>query len=90
MFRAPLDSFFGDGTTLPRFVEELLSPESLRRTGFFDPEAVTHWRKAILTMRPGFNPRTMMELGLVGVVASQLWYHSFIDATLADNVPMAA
>jgi asparagine synthase (glutamine-hydrolysing) len=35
-------------------------------------------------MRAGSLPRTMVELGLVGVVATQLWHHLFIDPTLAD------
>jgi asparagine synthase (glutamine-hydrolysing) len=84
MFRAPLDGFHGDGVKTPAFVDELLSPESIRRAGFFDAEAVTHWRQQYRRMRSGSNARTMMELGLVGVVATQLWYHTFMDATLAD------
>ena len=38
MFRAPFDSFHLEPA--PAFVDQLLSPESLRRTGYFDPEAV--------------------------------------------------
>jgi asparagine synthase (glutamine-hydrolysing) len=34
MFRAPFDSFHGDAA--PAFVEQLLSPASLERTGYFD------------------------------------------------------
>ena len=26
----------------------------------------------------------MVEMGLVGVVATQLWHHTFIDGSLAD------
>ena len=29
-------------------------------------------------------------MGLVGVVASQLWYHIFIDGTLADLPSLAS
>jgi asparagine synthase (glutamine-hydrolysing) len=82
MFRAPLDGFHT--TKLPTFVDQLLSPESLARTGYFDPAAVTHWRQAFRAMRSGGNQRTMVEMGLVGVVATQLWHHTFIDGTLAD------
>jgi hypothetical protein len=32
----------------------------------------------------GFRQRTIVELGMVAVVTSQLWYHTFIDASLAD------
>ena len=57
-------------TRTPAFVEDLLSESALRRTGFFDPAAVSHWRSAFRAMRAGSNARTMMELGLVGVVAT--------------------
>jgi asparagine synthase (glutamine-hydrolysing) len=81
MFRAPLDGFHT--TRLPTFVDDLLSPESLRKTGYFDVDAVRHWRDAFRTIRGG-NQRTMIEMGLVGVVATQLWHHKFIDGSLAD------
>ncbi len=71
-------------TKLPTFVDQLLSPESLRKTGYFDAEAVTHWRHGVQQMRPGGNQRTMVEMGLVGVVATQLWHHTYIDGSLAD------
>ena len=82
MFRAPLDGFHV--TTLPTFVDQLLSPDSLRKTGYFDLAGVQHWRQAFRNMRAGSNQRTMIEMGLVGVVATQLWHHTFIDGSLAD------
>ena len=47
---------------------------------------------AIPTYHPTCFPRQaihttigqMVELGMVGVVATQLWYHTFIDSSLAD------
>jgi asparagine synthase (glutamine-hydrolysing) len=84
MFRAPFDSFFSDEYASPGFVEQLLSEESLKKSGFFDIQAVTHWRGAFRQMRPGSGKRMMIEMGLVGVMATQLWYHSFVDASLAD------
>jgi asparagine synthase (glutamine-hydrolysing) len=84
MFRAPLDGFHGAEDTEPGFVDQLLSPESLRKTGYFDPELVLHWRQAFRKMRAGSNQRTMIEMGLVGVVSTQLWHHTYIDASLAD------
>jgi asparagine synthase (glutamine-hydrolysing) len=68
MFRAPFDSLYAG--ELPPFVDQLLSGESLRKTG----------RK----LRRGSGQRTSVEMGLVGVVSTQLWYHTFIDASLAD------
>ncbi len=82
IFRAPLDSFHIDPE--PKFVGELLSEESLKRTGYFDVDAVSHWRQAFRQMRPGSLPRLSMEMGLVAVVATQLWHHTFIDGSLAD------
>jgi asparagine synthase (glutamine-hydrolysing) len=82
MFRAPRDSFFLRDA--PEFVKQLLSEESLRRTGYFDAEAVTYWRRAILDMRSRSPKRSSIELGLVGVVATQLWHHLFIDGGLTS------
>jgi asparagine synthase (glutamine-hydrolysing) len=81
IFRAPLDSFHMDQA---KFVDELLSEESLRRTGYFDVAAVYHWRKAFRQMRAGSLPRLSVEMGLVAVVATQLWHHLFIDGALSD------
>jgi asparagine synthase (glutamine-hydrolysing) len=81
IFRAPLDSFHIDPE--PKFVAELLSEESLKRTGYFDVGEVRKWRSEFKKMRPGI-PRLSVEMGLVAVVATQLWHHRFIDASLAD------
>lgn len=82
MFRAPLDSFFDHG--VPPFVDQLLSDESLRRTGYFDVAAVQHWRGQVQQRRLGIRQRASVEMGLVGVVSTQLWHHTFIDASLCD------
>jgi asparagine synthase (glutamine-hydrolysing) len=82
MFMAPWDSFHREGR--PAFVDQLLSEESLRKTGYFDPEAVRHWRTAYVGLRPNSAARTSVEMGLVGVVATQLWHHLYVDASLAD------
>jgi len=93
IFRAPLDSFHMDPE--PPFVGQLLSEESLRRTGYFDVAAVQHWRKAFRQMRAGSLPRLSVEMGLVAVVATQLWHHTFIEGSLSDlptraELPQAA
>jgi asparagine synthase (glutamine-hydrolysing) len=86
MFRAPFDSFHDDNA--PAFVEQLLSEEALRRTGYFDVEAVRTWRQRFKALRAGSLQRVSIEMGLVGVLATQLWHQTFIDGTLAD-VPAA-
>jgi asparagine synthase (glutamine-hydrolysing) len=81
IFRAPLDSFHIDPE--PPFVAQLMSEESLRRTGYFDVAAVRHWRRAFRKM-PRFLPRLSVEMGLTAVVATQLWHHLYISGDLAD------
>jgi asparagine synthase (glutamine-hydrolysing) len=83
MFRAPFDSFHAE-TNVPAFVDQLLSEESLRKTGYFNVQAVAHWRQAFRTMRTGSPARATLEMGLVGVIATQLWHQTFIDSSLAD------
>jgi asparagine synthase (glutamine-hydrolysing) len=82
MFRAPMDAFHLEGA--PEFVERLLSPEALRATGYFDVAAVQHWRSRLPDLRAGSAKRTAIEMGLVGVTATQLWHQTFIDAGIAQ------
>jgi asparagine synthase (glutamine-hydrolysing) len=82
IFRAPLDSFLIQPE--PPFVAQLLSEESLLRTGYFDVAAVQHWRRAFQELPAGSLPRLSVELGLVAVVATQLWHHTFLGGKLAE------
>jgi asparagine synthase (glutamine-hydrolysing) len=68
----------------PLFVAQLLSENSLRRTGYFDVREVTRWRKGFREMRAGSLPRLSVEMGLTAVVATQLWHHQFMGGGLAD------
>ncbi len=83
MFRAPMDVFHLD--KVPPYVDELLSAESLRRSGYFDPDAVAAWRKRVPTMRQS-PARTAVEMGLMAVTATQLWHRQFVDASLSGEV----
>jgi asparagine synthase (glutamine-hydrolysing) len=87
MFRAPFDSFHADRA--PPFVDQLLSEESLRKTGYFDPQAVRHWRHAYRDMLARSPQRASVEMGLVGVISTQLWYHTFIDGSLCELTSLA-
>jgi asparagine synthase (glutamine-hydrolysing) len=82
IFRAPLDSFHVDPE--PAFVSQLLSEESLRRTGYFDVAEVHYWRRAFRQLRAGSLERLSVEMGLVAVVATQLWHHQFIRQELTE------
>ncbi|MFL5331582.1 MAG: asparagine synthase (glutamine-hydrolyzing) [Gemmataceae bacterium] len=83
MFRAPMDCFHLDHA--PGFVDQLLSEESLKKTGYFDPASVKHWRDRLSALKPG-PLRTAIEMGLVAVTSTQLWHQIFIDSSIA-NVP---
>jgi asparagine synthase (glutamine-hydrolysing) len=82
IFRAPLDSFHMDPES--PYVTQLLSEDSLRRTGYFDLKEVAHWRRNFRGMRAGSLPRLSVEMGLTAVVATQLWHHQFMGGGLAD------
>jgi asparagine synthase (glutamine-hydrolysing) len=86
MFRAPMDAFHLDNP--PAFIDQLLSEESLKKTGYFDPAAVKSWRERLPNMSRIGYARTGVEMALVAVTATQLWHQTFIDSTIAD-VPTA-
>jgi len=88
MFRAPFDSFHLDEA--PAFVHQLLSEEALRKTGYFDADGVRHWRTAFKQMRPNSTLRISVEMGLAGVLATQLWHQTYLDDSLADLPSVAA
>ena len=82
IFRAPLDSFHMEPE--PPFIKQLLSESSLRRTGLFDAAAVRSWRRDYHRLRRGSLPRLSVEMGLVAVVATQLWHHLFLGGGLCE------
>ena len=82
MFRAPFDSFHTENP--PAFVNQLFSKESLSKSGYFDPEAVTLWRHEFKRMSPRSAQRLSLEMGLAGVLSTQLWHHLFIDSGLCE------
>ena len=80
MFRAPLaDSFL---VHAPAFIRELVSEESLRRTGYFDVAAVR--RDCKLVAAGEGNLGNFESLGLGGVVATQLWHHLYLGGDLCS------
>lgn len=92
MFLTPWESLCppdNQGGSTPTYVEELLSPESLMRSGYFDAKNVARWRKDVRSLRRGSLLRTSIEMSLVGVVSTQLWHHSFIDGSLASLPTLA-
>lgn len=87
MFLTPWESLCppaGSNASAPTYVEELLSEESVRRSGYFDARNVTRWRKEVQNLRRGSLLRKSIEISLVGVVSTQLWHHTFIDGSLSS------
>ena len=69
----------------PPFVEQLISEASLRKTGYFEPERVWHFRDIYNhygAAAPG--KKLVAEMGLTGVMATQLWHHTFLGGGLCD------
>ena len=82
MFRAPFANTFFERP--PEYVNQLLSEESLRRTGYFRPEGVRKYRESYQSYRWGSGKRLTIEMGLTGVMATQLWHHVYLGGGLCD------
>ena len=83
MFRACMSGTFL-GPNRPSWVDQLLSPESLRATGYFDVEAVVRQR-AWQVRIPRLTPRRFVfDVALTCVVSTQLWHHLFCGGGLCD------
>ncbi len=83
MFRASLSKTFL-GADRPAWVDQLLSPESLRKAGYFDPKAVARERAWQVAMPRITAKRFVFDLGLTSVVATQLWHHIYCGGGLCD------
>lgn len=67
-YRAPIHPvFFGENS--PKFVDECLSKESLKKAGYFDPEAVT---RLSVKFRSGGRVSETEEMALTGILSVQL------------------
>jgi asparagine synthase (glutamine-hydrolysing) len=83
MFRSSLSKTFL-GAHRPSWVDQLLSPESLHKTGYFDPGMVAHQRR-LQTLLPRVTVgRFVNDVGLTCVVSTQLWHHLFCGGGLCD------
>jgi asparagine synthase (glutamine-hydrolysing) len=83
MFRARMaQTFLGDDR--PHWVDQLLSRESLEKTGYFKPEIVERERM-IQTSIPRITPRRFVfDVALTCVVTTQLWHHIYCGGGLCD------
>jgi asparagine synthase (glutamine-hydrolysing) len=68
----------------PRWVEQLVSPESLRATGYFSAERVARERR-LQRLLPSFAPRRFVADGTyTALVMTQLWHHLFLGGGLCE------
>ena len=82
MFQAPLsDSFLIDP---PDFVRELISEESLKRSGYFDVASVRRDADRVIAKGSSREISKFDSLGLGGVVATQLWHHLYLGGGLCS------
>ena len=83
MFRASLAQTFL-GPQRPAWVDQLLSPESLRATGYFDVASVLKQR-SLQTVLPRLTPaRFIFDVALTCVASTQLWHHIYCGGGLCD------
>jgi asparagine synthase (glutamine-hydrolysing) len=83
MFQASRsDAFLGSDR--PAWIDQLLSPESLRATGWFDPAAVARERAAQMRFLRITPKRIIMDLSLTCVIATQLWHHLYLGGRLCE------
>jgi asparagine synthase (glutamine-hydrolysing) len=87
MFRAPMDSWKVSRepqvSATASWIEQILSPESIRKAGYFDADAVAQARQRLAKPGGGLT-RTGVEMGLTGVLATQLWHHLYLGGGLCD------
>jgi asparagine synthase (glutamine-hydrolysing) len=81
MFRAPFAASFFNKP--PSYVDQLMSAEALRKTGYFDAAQV---RRDYIACRAGGLPnlRIFLQMGLVNVLATQLWHHLHLGGDLCE------
>ncbi|QGJ68994.1 Asparagine synthase, glutamine-hydrolyzing [Planctomycetales bacterium 10988] len=82
MFRAPFANSFFENP--PAYVNQLLSQESLRKTGYFNPEKVQKARDTYNAQYQLAGKRLLVEMGLTGVMATQIWHHLYFGGDLCE------
>lgn len=82
MFRAPFgDTLFESDSPI---VGQLLSEESLKKTGYFDVQRVKAATKARSRWVRLPGRRLFDEMGLTAVFATQLWHHLYLGGGLCE------
>lgn len=83
MFRAHMAQTFL-GSHRPHWVDQLLSPESIKATGYFDYKMLTRQRELQVKLPRVTARRLVLDVSLTCAVATQLWRHTFCGGGLCD------
>lgn len=68
----------------PRWIDQLLSPPSLRKTGYFSVDRVRRER-ALQALLPSVWPRRyVLDGAFTALVMTQLWHHLFLGGGLCE------
>lgn len=82
MFRAPFaESFL---TNQPGYVKELISPESLAKTGLFDRAKIDRCLAEFATKSSGSYRHLFLGMHLTSVISTQLWHHLYLGGGLCS------
>jgi asparagine synthase (glutamine-hydrolysing) len=74
-YRAPIHRCFF-GAQSPDYVNELLAPDALKRTGLFKPEAVA---ALVAKLRQGRPVGETDDMALAGILSTQLLHFQFVE-----------
>ncbi len=67
----------------PQYVRELMSEESLRKTGYFNVKEIRRYFEKATS--GDLSPyRLFTSMGLVSVLSTQLWHHLYLDDNLCS------
>jgi len=83
MFRAPMDSWVKN-VGQAGWIAQVLSPESLKKTGYFDAAKVIEGMAQLSQMKRSSPGKTGLEMGLTAVTATQVWHHLYLGGGLCD------
>jgi asparagine synthase (glutamine-hydrolysing) len=81
MFRVPFAESFLENA--PPYVDQLMSEESLKKTGYFDVAAVRAFYEASLAGRVK-TWQIFSSMGMSGVLSTQLWHHQNLGGGLCE------
>ncbi|HEY2155434.1 MAG TPA: asparagine synthase (glutamine-hydrolyzing), partial [Isosphaeraceae bacterium] len=72
------------GPERPAWVDQLLSPESLARSGYFDAAGVARARGRLPELGRISPKRLIYDAGLTSVITTQLWHHLYCGGGLCE------